>query len=97
MVRKQGHRTAKAFRNGKRKVSAMRKFLMMAMVIGTGAIGFAAASQAGISLRPAQTQLIGMSQETDVGKDSLPTCRIEKMLKYDFNGNPYMKKIRICA
>lgn len=88
---------AEVFRNGKRKVSTMRKFLVMAMVIGTGAIGFAAASQAGISLRPAQLQQTGAAEETIVGKYTLPTCRIEKTLKYDFNGNPYMKKVRICA
>ena len=75
----------------------MRKFLMMAMVIGTGAIGFAAVSQAGISLRPAQSQETGSLDETVIGKFNVPTCRIEKTLKYDFNGNPYMKKVRICA
>ena len=75
----------------------MRKFLVVAMVIGTGAIGFAAASQAGISLRPAQTQQTGALEDTIVGKYNVPTCRIEKTLKYDFNGLPYMKKVRICA
>ena len=75
----------------------MRKVLMMAMVIGTGAIGFAAVSQAGISLRPAQPQETGASDDAIVGKFAVPTCRIEKTLKYDFSGNPYMKKVRICA
>jgi hypothetical protein len=84
-------------RTGKRKVSAMRTFLGMAIVIGTGAIGFAAASQAGISLRPAQVQQTRASDEGIVGKYNLPTCHIDKTLKYDFNGNPYMKKVRVCA
>ena len=75
----------------------MRKFLVMALVIGTGAIGFAAASQAGISLRPAQTQTVGATEDAVVGKDTGPTCRIEKTLQYDFNGLPYMKKVRICV
>jgi hypothetical protein len=75
----------------------MRKFLVMALVIGTGAISFAAASQAGISLRPAQTQTMGAAEESVVGKYTVPTCRIEKTLKYDFNGLPYMKKVRVCA
>jgi hypothetical protein len=75
----------------------MRKFLVMALVIGTGAVGFAAASQAGISLRPAQTQDVGTAEESVVGKYNVPTCRIEKTLKYDFNGLPYMKKVRVCA
>ena len=96
-MRKQGQRMAKSFRNGKGKVSTMRKVLMMAMVIGTGAIGFAAVSQAGISLRPPQFKETGALGESVVGKYKVPTCRIEKTLKYDFNGNPYMKKVRICA
>ena len=75
----------------------MRKFLVMAVVIGAGAISFAAASQAGIALRPAQTQLTGASEEAVVGKYTVQTCRIEKTLKYDFNGLPYMKKVRVCA
>jgi hypothetical protein len=75
----------------------MRKVLMMALVIATGAIGFAAASQAGISLRPAQSQIVGASEANTSGKYNVPTCRIEKTLKYDFNGLPYMKKVRICA
>lgn len=82
---------------GKRKVSTMRKFMLMAVVLGTGAIGFAAASQAGISLRPAQFQMVGVSDSAIVDKKDQTTCRIEKTLKYDFNGNPYMKKVRICA
>lgn len=75
----------------------MRKFLVTAMVIGAGAIGFAAASQAGISLRPAQTQQTGAAEDAVVGKYTVPGCRIEKTLKYDFNGLPYMKKVRVCA
>lgn len=75
----------------------MRKFLVTAMVIGAGAIGFAAASQAGISLRPAQTQQTGAVEDAVVGKYTVPGCRIEKTLKYDFNGLPYMKKVRVCA
>jgi hypothetical protein len=75
----------------------MRKFLVTAMVIGAGAIGFAAVSQAGISLRPAQTQEAGASEDTILGKYNVPNCRIEKTLKYDFNGNPYMKKVRVCT
>jgi hypothetical protein len=75
----------------------MRKFVVMALVIGTGAIGFAAASQAGISLRPAQIQSVDAAEESVVGKYTVPTCRIEKTLKYDFNGLPYMKKVRVCA
>lgn len=75
----------------------MRKSLMMAVVIGAGAIGFAAASQAGISLRPAQIQQTGAAEESVVDNYTAPTCRIEKTLKYDFSGHPYMKKVRICA
>lgn len=75
----------------------MRKFLVTAMVIGAGAIGFAAASQASISLRSAQSQQTGAVEESVVDKYTVPTCRIEKTLKYDFNGLPYMKKVRICA
>ena len=97
MVRKQGQRMAEVLRNGKGKVSTMRKFVVMAMVIGTGAIGFAAASQAGISLRPAQSQQTGAVEDAVVGKYNVPACRIEKTLTYDFNGLPYMKKVRICA
>lgn len=75
----------------------MRKVLAMAIVIGTGAIGFAAVSQAGISLRPAQAIEPSAVSENIAGKYQVPGCRVEKTLKYDFNGNPYMKKVRICA
>lgn len=75
----------------------MRKLLAIGLVIGTGAVGFAAASQAGVSLRTAQPQAFDGSNEAIVGKFDVPTCRIEKTLKYDFSGNPYMKKVRICA
>lgn len=75
----------------------MRKVLMLAGVIGMGAIGFAAVSQAGISLRPTQAIVTSAASESVAGKYQDPNCRIEKTLKYDFNGNPYMKKVRICA
>jgi hypothetical protein len=75
----------------------MRKLAVTAMVIGTGAIGFAAASQAGISLRPAQTQNTGLAEESVIGRYAVPACHIDKTLKYDFNGRPYMKKVRVCA
>ena len=75
----------------------MRKFLVMALVIGAGAISFSAASQAGISLRPAQTQTVGAAEDNVVGKYTVSSCRIVKSLKYDFNGLPYMKKVRVCA
>ena len=75
----------------------MRRLLVIAMVIGTGAIGFAAASQAGMSIRPApltQSETVGSIRD-----DSFtgPECRVEKTLKYDFDGNPYIKKVRVCA
>lgn len=73
----------------------MRKLLVIAVVLGAG--GFAAASQAGMTLRPAQIH--GADAKTDriELRYDVPSCRIEKTLKYDFNGNPYMKKVRICA
>jgi hypothetical protein len=67
----------------------MRKLLMMAMVIGGGALGFAA--------RPDTAQKTSRIESTVVTKYMVPGCRIEKTLKYDFNGNPYLKKVRICA
>ena len=73
----------------------MRKLLVIAVVLGAG--GFAAVSQAGISLRPAD--LNGADAKTDriTLRYDVPNCRIEKSLKYDFNGKPYLKKVRICA
>ena len=73
----------------------MRKLLVMAAIAGV--IGFSAASQAGISLRPAQAERSGAEDKGIVGRYEVPGCRIEKTLRYDFNGNPYMKKVRICA
>lgn len=26
-----------------------------------------------------------------------PACRTGKFLKYDYSGNPYLKKVRVCA
>ena len=75
----------------------MRKVVAMTLVIGAGAIGFAAASQAGISLRPAEVVQATATTDSVAGKYQYPACRIEKSLKYDFNGNPYLKKVRICA
>lgn len=73
----------------------MRKLLVIAVILGAG--GFAAVSQAGISLRPAD--LKGTDAKTDriALRYDVPSCRIEKSLKYDFNGNPYLKKVRVCA
>lgn len=75
----------------------MRRILVMTGVIGIGAIGFAAVSQAGISLRPTQAQQAGAEEKATITRYDVPGCRIEKTLKYDYNGNPYMKKVRVCA
>jgi hypothetical protein len=73
----------------------MRKLLVIAVVLGAG--GFAAVSQAGMSLRPADLGGVEAKSDRIVTRYDVPNCRIEKSLKYDFNGNPYMKKVRICA
>ena len=75
----------------------MRRLLAMSLMIGAGAIAFAAASQAGISLRPVQVEKAGMQDSNIVTKYDMPVCRIERTLQYDFNGNPYVKKVRVCA
>ncbi|MGV3548534.1 hypothetical protein [Rhizobium sp.] len=75
----------------------MRKVLVTAVVIGAGAVGFAAVSQAGISLRPSQSVEARVLTERHADKYQPANCRIEKTLSYDFDGNPYMKKVRICA
>ena len=69
----------------------------MTVVVGLGAIGFAAVSKAGISFRPTQAQEAGADEKAIVTRYDVPGCRIEKTLKYDYNGNPYMKKVRVCA
>ncbi|UVC07636.1 hypothetical protein IHQ71_20920 [Rhizobium sp. TH2] len=70
---------------------------MTALVIGIGALGFAAVSQAGMTVRLDTAQKTSRIEATVVTKYVLPGCRIEKTLKYDFHGNPYLKKVRICA
>lgn len=75
----------------------MRKLLMMAMVIGAGALGFAAVSQAGMTVRLDTPQKTGRIEAAVVTKYAVPGCYIKKTLKYDFNGNPYLKKVRVCA
>jgi hypothetical protein len=73
----------------------MRRLLVIAVVIGAG--GFAAASQAGMSMRAADPSSVDAKSERITMRYDVPNCRIDKTLKYDFNGNPYMKKVRICA
>lgn len=75
----------------------MRRLLVMAMVIGAGAIGFAAASQAGNPLRFARAGDRTMEAQSVAQSYAGSGCRIEKSLRYDFHGNPYMKKVRVCA
>jgi hypothetical protein len=75
----------------------MRKLVMMALVIGIGAMGFAAVSQAGMSARPGSVEKTADTQGAMTAKYVLPGCHIEKTLKYDYNGNPYLKKVRVCA
>lgn len=73
----------------------MRRLLVMAVIIGAG--GFAAASQAGMSVRMADPHGVHIKGERITMRSDVQSCRIEKTLKYDFAGNPYMKKVRICA
>jgi len=73
----------------------MRKLLVMAVVIGAG--GFAAVSQAGMSIHVANPSGADLKSDRITMRYDVPSCRVEKTLKYDFNGNPYMKKVRICA
>ena len=75
----------------------MRKLLMMAFVIGACALGFAAVSQAGMTVRLDAPQKTSRIETTVVTKYVVPGCHIRKTLKYDFNGNPYLKKVRVCA
>ena len=75
----------------------MRKLVMTALVIGIGALGFAAVSQAGMSVRPGSVEKTADAQGSLTTKYVVPGCHIEKTLKYDFYGNPYLKKVRICA
>lgn len=73
----------------------MRKLLVMAVVVGAG--GFAAVSQADMSMRAADLYSFDAKGERIATRYDVQSCRIEKTVKYDFNGNPYMKKVRICA
>jgi len=75
----------------------MRKLVMMTLVIGIGAMGFAAVSQAGMSVRPGSVEKAADAQGMLTTKYVVPGCRIEKTLKYDYHGNPYLKKVRVCA
>lgn len=75
----------------------MRRLLVLAGVMGTGAIGFAAASQAGLSLGASEVYRQQMAGQDVAAKSAVPGCRVEKTLKYDFNGNPYVRKVRVCA
>lgn len=75
----------------------MGKGVMMAMVIGASATGLAAVSQTENTLRPTLPLEASAASESDAGKVQASSCRIEKTLRYDFEGNPYMKKVRICA
>jgi hypothetical protein len=73
----------------------MRKLLVMTVV--AGAVGFAAASQAGMSMRAAESGSVDAKGARITLRHDVPNCRIDKTLTYDFNGNPYMRKVRICA
>lgn len=75
----------------------MRRLLVVAGVMGTGALGFAAASQAGMSLGASEVDRQQIAADSLNSKFSVPECRIQKTLSYDFNGNPYVKKVRVCA
>jgi hypothetical protein len=77
--------------------TTMSRFPLMGIVIGIAAIGYAAVSQAGISLRPAQPPQSAVASDGPDGRYPVSGCRIEKTLKYDFSGKPYLKKARICA
>jgi len=73
----------------------MRKLLVIGVIVGAG--GFAAVSQAGMSMRLADPLGADARSARITMRSDVPSCRIEKTVKYDFNGNPYMKKVRICA
>jgi hypothetical protein len=75
----------------------MGRFLVMIMVFGGCAVGFAAASQAGMTL-PQQPVRSTIPEKTVTASQIVkPSCRIEKTLKYDFHGTPYIRKVRVCA
>jgi hypothetical protein len=75
----------------------MRRLLVTTVVIGAGALGFAAVSQAGMPFGEGRLDQSKAVDQFIAGKYAVPECRIEKTLKYDFNGNPYVKKVRVCA
>lgn len=75
----------------------MRKLLTMSMVMGIGALGFAAVPQAGMTVRPDATEKGTQSRAAPVTRYVVAGCRIERTWKYDFHGEPYLKKVRVCA
>lgn len=75
----------------------MRRSIMTAVVLASGVIGFAAASPAGISPHRAQPVEKAASDRDMAARYAGAACRIERSMSVDFRGNPYMKKVRICA
>ena len=73
----------------------MRTLTMMTTTLGILAFGFTA--QAGPFMNAAKPQQEVSAQSTLVAKYVVPGCWIKKTLKYDYHGNPYLKKVRVCA
>lgn len=53
-------------------------------------------AEAGPLVRQDRVKPVSVASET-IARYQVPGCRIEKTLKYDFHGNLYVKKVRICA
>jgi hypothetical protein len=81
---------------GQRKVETMSRFLLVPAAVVLGALGFAAGSQAGITL-PGRGEPVPVRASSLEGRYVVPGCRVKATLKYDFYGNPYLRKVRICA
>ena len=75
----------------------MRKFMTMSMVMVVGALGFAAVPQAGMTVRTDATETGTQPRAAVVTRYVVAGCRIERTWKYDFHGEPYLKKVRVCA
>lgn len=75
----------------------MRKTLIILAVAATGAAALAGASEAGLDLRFLKGDAVSSAESTPLAKYGMSGCRVEKTLRYDYEGKPYLKKVRVCA
>jgi hypothetical protein len=74
----------------------MNRVVFAGLALAATAALMVAPSEAGSVRKPVSEQAISLTGAQQ-NADTSASCRMKRVVKYDYAGNLYLKKVRVCA